>query len=349
MATVAVAAVLIAAGLGLVLFQRSALTSSVDQNLTQRADDLSALLQRGTTLPDSFVPTARKGFTQLVGLDGAVLVSSPDLAGAPQLPLDVPDRAGDSLQTVAGLDVDDDSFRVLSRRLPNLGVLYIGATLDVVAEAATALATALLVIIPIVVAALGALVWWLVGRTLQPVEEMRSEVAGINSADLDHRVPRPNTGDEIDRLAGTMNEMLSRLEGSVTRQQRFVADASHELRSPLTRLRSQLEVVLVQTGDPLRTAELRSLLDDVVGMQEVVGRPPLSRPRRRGTHRGCYRSGRPRRPRDRGGPPHSIRGQSRGRPRCSIGSMSPGTPGNYRERFATCSTTPFATPPPASL
>ena len=85
-ATVAVAAVLIAAGLGLVLFQRSALTSSVDQNLTQRADDLSALLQGGTALPDSFVPTSREGFTQLVGLDGVVLVSSPNLAGASPLP-----------------------------------------------------------------------------------------------------------------------------------------------------------------------------------------------------------------------------------------------------------------------
>jgi len=269
-ATVAVGAVLIAAGLGLVLFQRSALTSSVDQNLTQRADDLSALLQGGAPLPESFVPTAREGFTQLVGPDGVVLVSSPDLAGAPPLPLDVPAGAGDSLQTVTGLDVDDDSFRVLSRRLPNIGVLHIGATLDVVSEAATALATALLVIIPIVVAALGALVWWLVGRTLQPVEEMRSEVAGISSTDLDRRVPRPNTGDEIDRLAGTMNEMLSRLEGSVARQQRFVADASHELRSPLTRLRSQLEVELTQTSDPSWTLALRSLLDDVVGMQEVV-------------------------------------------------------------------------------
>jgi signal transduction histidine kinase len=269
-ATVAVAVVLIVAGLGLVLFQRSALTSSVDQNLTQRADDLSALLQEGSSLPDSFVPTAREGFTQLVGPDGVVMVSSPNLAGAPPLPLDAPAGSGDSIQTVSALAVDDDLFRVLSRRFPNLGVLHVGATLDVVSEAAAALATALVVIIPIVVAALGTLVWWLVGRTLQPVEAMRSEVAAISSTDLHHRVPRPDTGDEIDRLAGTMNDMLNRLERSVARQQRFVADASHELRSPLTRLRSQLEVELTQTGDPSWTAPLRSLLDDVVGMQEVV-------------------------------------------------------------------------------
>jgi signal transduction histidine kinase len=269
-ATVAVGVVLIVAGLGLALFQRSALTSNVDQNLTQRADDLTALLRSGTTLPDSFVPTTREGFTQLVGTDGVVLVSSPNLAGAPALPLDAPSSAADSLQTATVLAVDDDSFRVLSRRLPDLGVLHIGAELDVVSEATTALATASLLIIPVVVAALAALVWWLVGRTLQPVEQMRSEVATISSTDLHHRVPRPRTGDEIDRLAGTMNEMLSRLESSVARQQRFVADASHELRSPLTRLRAQLEVELTQTGDPSWTTALQSLLDDVVGMQEVV-------------------------------------------------------------------------------
>ena len=116
-ATVAVGVVLIVAGLGLALFQRSALTSNVDQNLTQRADDLTALLRSGTTLPDSFVPTAREGFTQLVGTDGVVLVSSPNLAGAPALPLDAPSSAADSLQTATVLAVDDDSFRVLSRRL----------------------------------------------------------------------------------------------------------------------------------------------------------------------------------------------------------------------------------------
>ena len=269
-ATVAVGVVLIVAGLGLALFQRSALTSNVDQNLTQRADDLTALLRSGTTLPDSFVPNTREGFTQLVGPDGVVLVSSPNLAGAPALPLDAPSGPADSFQTVTVLAVDDDSFRVLSRRLPDLGVLHIGADLDVVSEATTALATASLLIIPVVVAALATLVWWLVGRTLQPVEQMRSEVATISSTDLHHRVPRPRTGDEIDRLADTMNEMLTRLEGSVVRQQRFVADASHELRSPLTRLRSQLEVELAETDDPSWTAALQSLLDDVVGMQEVV-------------------------------------------------------------------------------
>ncbi len=269
-ATVAVAVVLIVAGLGLILFQRSALTGSVDQNLTQRADDLRALLQGGSSLPEGFVPTAREGFTQLVGPNGVVLVSSPNLAGAPPLPLDAPAESGDSIQTVSGLAVDDDSFRVLSRRLPGLGVLHVGATIDVVSEAATALATALLVIIPIVVAALAGLVWWLVGRTLDPVEEMRSEVAAISSTDLHRRVPRPDTGDEIDRLADTMNEMLSRLEGSVALQRRFVADASHELRSPLTRLRSQLEVELTHHADPRWTTALQSLLDDVVGMQEVV-------------------------------------------------------------------------------
>ena len=105
-----------------------------------------------------------------------------------------------------------------------------------------ALLIALALILPAVTVVLAALVWLLVGRTLRPVEQIRTEVAGIGSRELDRRVPQPPGGDEIARLAATMNEMLDRLDASNRQQQRFVADASHELRTPLSRLRSELEV-----------------------------------------------------------------------------------------------------------
>jgi signal transduction histidine kinase len=113
-------------------------------------------------------------------------------------------------------------------------------------------------------------VWVLVGRTLRPVEQIRTQVASIGMRQLDRRVPVPPSGDEIARLAATMNDMLARLETSVRRQQQFVADASHELRTPLTRMRTELEV---DERDPQRSdpaATRRSQLDEIAGLQRMI-------------------------------------------------------------------------------
>ena len=87
-------------------------------------------------------------------------------------------------------------------------------------------------------------VWLVTGHALRPVEQIRAAVTAITSADLSQRVPEPGTDDEISRLARTMNDMLARLDDAAARQRRFVADASHELRSPLTAIRTGLEVGL---------------------------------------------------------------------------------------------------------
>ena len=73
---------------------------------------------------------------------------------------------------------------------------------------------------------------------------MLAEVDGINESALHRRVPQPPGDDEIGRLAATMNKMLTRLEDAATRNRRFLADASHEIRSPLAGIRAQLEVDL---------------------------------------------------------------------------------------------------------
>jgi signal transduction histidine kinase len=128
----------------------------------------------------------------------------------------------------------------------------------------------LLWVIPLAVVALVAVVWLIVGRTLRPVERIRTEVASIDMAELDRRVPVPGGGDEIARLAVTMNDMLARLESSSRRQQQFVADASHELRTPLTRMRTELEVDErdPQHADP--SATRRSQLDEIAGLQQMI-------------------------------------------------------------------------------
>lgn len=101
--------------------------------------------------------------------------------------------------------------------------------------------------------------WWLVGRTLRPVEAIRRGSELITASKLNARVPVAEGRDEITRLAETMNDMLARLESAQRRQRAFVADASHELRSPLANLRTSLE--LARGADGADLAELLALMD----------------------------------------------------------------------------------------
>src|SRR5207244_7140362 len=84
--------------------------------------------------------------------------------------------------------------------------------------------------------------WLLVGRALRPVDAIRAQVDEITGTTMHRRVRVPNTDDEVARLARTMNGMLDRLERASARQRAFVSDASHELRSPVSTIRAELEV-----------------------------------------------------------------------------------------------------------
>jgi signal transduction histidine kinase len=113
-----------------------------------------------------------------------------------------------------------------------------------------------------------ALVTWVVTRrALRPVEGIRTEMAAItHSEDLTRRVPEPDTHDEVARLARTTNETLAALEESVERQRRFVADASHELRSPIASLRTQLEVGAAHPG----LLDVEGAVEDTVRLQRLA-------------------------------------------------------------------------------
>jgi signal transduction histidine kinase len=116
------------------------------------------------------------------------------------------------------------------------------ASLQPAAAALATLQAVLLPGIPALLLLVALLTWLAVGRALAPVSAIRRELADITTSDLHRRVPVPPARDEIARLAATTNRTLDRLEHAVGRHRRFVADAAHELRSPLAVLRTRLEI-----------------------------------------------------------------------------------------------------------
>ncbi|WP_406103932.1 HAMP domain-containing histidine kinase [Streptomyces sp. NBC_01003] len=146
--------------------------------------------------------------------------------------------------TVDG-ETRDYRFAALEVKKTRQGDLtvYAGASLSAEQSAVGTALTVMLIGFPVLLGVVAAVTWLVTRRALRPVEGIRSEMSAITaSQDLARRVPEPGTHDEVARLARTTNETLAALETSVERQRRFVADASHELRSPIASLRTQLEV-----------------------------------------------------------------------------------------------------------
>ena len=129
------------------------------------------------------------------------------------------------------------------------------------------LKVALLVTYPLLLLALAAIAWRVVGAALRPVEALRSSAERISDAEQDARLPVPPSSDEVHALAVTLNSMLDRLADARARQRAFVADAAHELRSPLASMRTQLDVSRRLEG-PTRVTD--DLLADVQRLSVLV-------------------------------------------------------------------------------
>ncbi len=264
LATLAVLAVLGAAGAGLVLTHRAFLTNSLDETLGDRADAIADLLRAGQPVEGTDLP-ADDVVVQVVDDAGRIVVTSPGVPGRP-LRSATPQR---TTITDGTMPNDGTDARVLATPVGD-DTVFVAGTLEDVEQSTRSLLLSLLVAVPASSAVLAGVIWWLVGRVLRPVEAIRAEVDRISAGHLDRRVPEPPTSDEVARLARTMNAMLDRLAGASETQRRFVADAAHELRSPLARIQAQVEIDEAHPATSDLEATHGSLLGETGRLQRLV-------------------------------------------------------------------------------
>jgi two-component system OmpR family sensor kinase len=235
---------------------RASLLHSIDQDLTGRAApivrvlteedgddedqvDLDALGEELSASPESFAQVldpAGRALASSPGLPNRPLLATSVVAGLTSSPIGVSQRLGGPT---------GERVRVLAvpvTRGDGRYVVAVGSSL-VTAEAALDRVRAGLVAGGVGVVVLGSLgAWLLAGAALRPVERLRAAVAAVPPDQPGQALQVPATRDELAALARTMNQLLGRISQTLKRERRLIADASHELRSPLTVLRTELEL-----------------------------------------------------------------------------------------------------------
>ncbi|MEX1103222.1 MAG: histidine kinase dimerization/phospho-acceptor domain-containing protein, partial [Dehalococcoidia bacterium] len=238
------------------------------------AEDIAGLLAQGAPLtPATSGEDDDVDFVQVVTPENEVVSSSENVAGLPAMLDTRPPVGGSETVRRDELPFEDDAFLVVARTIDTPEgerTVYVGGNLEEVFESAESLTGLLQIGVPLLLLAVAGGTWLLVGRALAPMERIRDEVASMSGEDASRRVPEPRSQDEVGRLAQTMNEMLARLEVAHDRQQRFVADASHELRSPLASMRAQLEVAQAHPDTTDWVATSADLDLEVERMQRLV-------------------------------------------------------------------------------
>ncbi len=176
--------------------------------------------------------------------------------------------------TFGDLPVDDGGrWRVVAVEVDTAdGPLTVlaGESLEDVESTMATLRRSLILGVPILVGIVGLVTLIVIRRSLRPVDTMRTDLDDITSRALDRRITEPTSDDEIASLALAMNDLLDRLQASTARQRQFVGDASHELRSPLAALRTQLDVALAHPDRTDWVATVREAMRDTERVEALA-------------------------------------------------------------------------------
>jgi two-component system sensor histidine kinase MprB len=210
------------------------------------------------------------GYAQFVNADG-VVGRSPRTERLPVSPAVKQVAAGQRRQFIADVDVDGEHLRMIVRHLPSGGAVQLARSLES-ADAVLRRLLLILAVLSVAGIALAAALGRLVARSvLAPIDALTDAAEHIElTGDLRRRIEAPGS-DEVGRLAARFNAMLDRLALSLAAQRQLVADASHELRTPITSLRTNIEVLLATSDDELDPALRRELLEDVVEQSDELG------------------------------------------------------------------------------
>jgi signal transduction histidine kinase len=269
---------LTAAGAILAAVLYRSMLSGIDSTAAARVGEVAADLEAdgAAGLDPGLLGTDQRILAvQVITPDGTVVRRSPSAPDTPMVPIS---EIGDGLQI--GMPEHESPYgqiRFSAQTVDGPGGRYtvlVGEGSQVVFATVKTVVVALALAAPIVVLVSAAVTYMLVSRSMRSVDDIRSRVAEISTSDLTERVPVPEKRDEIAALALTMNEMLARIEAGHSAQQRFVGDASHELRSPLTTIISALEVAIAHpellNGELAKTTlipeahRMQVLIDDLL-------------------------------------------------------------------------------------
>lgn len=273
LASVVVVSIALAVGAFVFVMQlQRALLASVEQNVTSQVLQISQQVHRDGVdgLGEDIAASARNGqVAQILDSSGRVVAASTTRAKARPISQARP-AVGEVVVESVGPQplVDDDSDHLVVVTATtwsgqNYRIL-VAAPISAQQESVRTALSLLLVGLPLLVVLVGVATWLLVGRALSPVERMRARVAVIGGSRVRQRLDVPTTGDEIARLAVTLNEMLERLDHAGQVQRQFVADAGHELRSPLATLTAAVDVARRESGSR-GWADLSTVMESELG------------------------------------------------------------------------------------